>query len=806
VNIAKSQRPVRFWLLIIAAIFALAGAAFGVRKLYKRFEAPRLTKRAIALMQKGDNVGAGLSLRQALLLDPDNSETARLIADVADKGNDPNALRWRDRVLELNPHSLDAVLSYARTALRNQQWAAAEHTLQKAAGFAGNSAEYHTLFAQVAAARRNPTLAVEHYSQAIRLDPKNRQLHLESSQALLDRGWVEDQTTARATLEQMAADPQFTAKALRPLVKNALAGGEVARALRLTRGLVADPQSTFDDRLVFLDLLHRTEDPQFPSYLESLQNAARDQPNQIAALGLWMNDNQLAGQLLPWAETFSASDWASPKVCATVAFAALSAHDWPRLQALTGPGNWMELEHIHAALHARALREQGEVGESNKYWTDAYSAATKFPRSAVELARLVAEWAWEDESADLFKAVIDDPAAGVAAARAVLPYLVKKKDTPQLWRATGKLLKADPKSDALANNYAMFSLLLRKDLTRACDLAQTVSARHPRDPAYVSTQAFALHYLGRTAAAIDAMNTLDPAVLTTPDSAAYYGIFLAAKGDFPKAGKFLDIAATANLLPEESELVRTARNAVLEASLLPAGMESKPEFLRLAALARALRTRGDEYAFNAKWDAALTAAQTDAHGPAELAQVIQDWGWDLEFDKLLMSSIKDPKYGAWACHTLWPRLLAKKSTTALWNVSNQLLQLEPKDPKNTANFIRFSLLLENDVFHATTLAQTLYAQQPNNATIGASYAYALCLAKRTSEALRIVNSLDPVAAQEPWIALDYAMVLTAAGESTRARKFLDVATTGATLLPEEEIMAIHTRAALDQADAEKKTP
>jgi len=805
VNIAKQKRT-RFWLFVIAGILALAAVAFGTRKLYKKIEAPRLAKRAIALLQKGDNVGASLSLRQALILDPENSETARLVAEVADKGNDPNALVWRARVLELQPHSLDAVLPYARTALRTQQLTAATNALEKAAGIGGNSAEYHTLFGQVAAAGGNPALAVEHYSQAIRLDPKNQQLSLEYSQALLDRGWLEDQTTARTTLEQLAADPQFAVKALRPLVRNAMAVGEVTRALRLARSLATDPQATFDDRLPFLDLLHRTEDPQFPSYLESLQKAARDQPYQVTAIGLWMNENQLTGQVLQWSETFSATEWASPQVCAAVAFAALSARDWPRLQALTGPGNWTGLEHIHAALHARALREQGDLGGSNKSWTDAYNAAAKLPHSAVELARLTAEWGWDDESAELFKAAIDDPALGPAAARAVLPYLARKKDTKELWRATGKLHEADPKNDVLTNNFAMYSLLLRKDLSRACELAQTVAARHPRDPAYVSTQAYALHYLGKTAEAIDAMNTLDPMVLTAPDSAAYYGIFLAAKGDFPKAAQFLDLAATANLLPEESELVRTARNAVLEASLLPAGMESKAEFLRLAALARALRTRGDDAGSHAKWEAALAAAQKEPHGPAELAQAIQDWGWDVEFDQLLTASIKDPKYGAWACHTLWPRLLAKRSTTALWNVSNQLLQFEPQDVKNTANFIRFSLLLENDVVRATQLAQTLYGQQPANAAIGASYAYALCMGKRTAEALKIVNALDPVAAQEPWIALDYAMVLTAAGEASRARKFLDAATAGDTLLSEEATMAIRTRVALEKAAAENKTP
>ena len=39
----------------------------------------------------------------------------------------------------------------------------------------------------------------------------------------------------------------------------------------------------------------------------------------------------------------------------------------------------------------------------------------------------------------------------------------------------------------------------------------------------------------------------------------YYGLSLLDRGDFPRAAKFLDLGAKANLLPEERKLVEKAQ-------------------------------------------------------------------------------------------------------------------------------------------------------------------------------------------------------------------------------------------------------
>ncbi len=806
-NIGKKQRPFWHWLLLFVALLALVGGALAVRKIYKKLEAPRLTKRAIALMQNGDHNGARLSLRQALVLDPANATAARLMAEIAEAANNPDAVTWRKRVLALQPQSIEAVLDFARAALRFKQPAAAEAAL-KGATFAAANADYHALLAEASAATGNQAAAVEHYGEALRLDPKNQQVRLRQAAAMLERGKPEDMAQARATLEELATDPQNTAPALRAMIKEAVTAGETDRALRMARNLIADPQATFADRLGFLDLLHRIASPELPDYLASLQTAAREHTEQIAALTAWMLSTRRAEQCLEWSRTFSAAEWASPNVCVAVAFAALAERDWKQLEALTGPGDWRQAEHIHLALHARALREQGDRDNFNKFWTAATTASRGRQHGTYELARLAANWGWQTESAKLFLDLIDDPVVGAEAARAALPDLAAQKDTANLWRAMGKLLEESPNNDAVANNFVMYSLLLRKDLLRAYKLAETLATKHPRDPQFVSTHAYALHLQGKSTAAIEAMNTLEPARLDAPDLAAYYGILLAATGDFARAGQYLDRGGKADLLPEESELIRKARAAAYEGNLVAAsGTEQgadnqSAESVRLANRARALRERKDFDGFQAQWGAAVLAAQKEPHGSAELAKAISGWGWDLQYEQLLSSAMKDSKYGAWACRELWPRLIAKKATTELRAVSSQLLTFEPEDDVNAANFVRYSLLFKNDDLRASQLAQTLYKKHPNDPGIAASYAYSLSIHQRSAEARDIVNTLGPEAAKEPWIALYCAAVLTSAGELDRAKTLLDTATTGRNLLTEEEAMARKTRAALDKATAQ----
>ena len=116
----------------------------------------------------------------------------------------------------------------------------------------------------------------------------------------------------------------------------------------------------------------------------------------------------------------------------------------------------------------------------------------------------------------------------------------------------------------MQNNFAQLSLLLNLNTDRGQKAAREVYEKDPKNPAFVSTYAFALHAAGDSKKAQKILETLSPEQLRKPEIAAYYGVILVAAGDQTRAGEFLDLGAKANLLPPEKALIEKARRSLAQ--------------------------------------------------------------------------------------------------------------------------------------------------------------------------------------------------------------------------------------------------
>ena len=97
------------------------------------------------------------------------------------------------------------------------------------------------------------------------------------------------------------------------------------------------------------------------------------------------------------------------------------------------------------------------------------------------------------------------------------------------------------------------------DPDRAYRLAREVHEQEPKNVDFAATYAFALYLQGDVEKASQLLAGFSETELERPQIAAYYGVILAGSGDFPRAAKFLDLGAKANLLPEERKLVEKAQ-------------------------------------------------------------------------------------------------------------------------------------------------------------------------------------------------------------------------------------------------------
>ena len=77
----------------------------------------------------------------------------------------------------------------------------------------------------------------------------------------------------------------------------------------------------------------------------------------------------------------------------------------------------------------------------------------------------------------------------------------------------------------------------------------------------MSTYAFSLYLQKQPADALAAFSQLKSEQLIEPSVATYYGLVLLANGRAAEAGKFLQAARQAKLLPEETALLARANGA-----------------------------------------------------------------------------------------------------------------------------------------------------------------------------------------------------------------------------------------------------
>lgn len=84
----------------------------------------------------------------------------------------------------------DPVITSAKAAIEQQDWAGAQSGLQQALADSPNNADYHNLYAYSVRKAPNPDMALvfKHYREALRLNPKHRGAHEYIGEAYLQVG------------------------------------------------------------------------------------------------------------------------------------------------------------------------------------------------------------------------------------------------------------------------------------------------------------------------------------------------------------------------------------------------------------------------------------------------------------------------------------------------------------------------------------------------------------------------------------------------------------------------------------------
>ncbi len=552
--------------IVVACVVLGGGTAIGLH-LYRPWRQERLKSEAREAAARGDFAVASLNIRRALQTSPNDVGVCRLMAEILEDAQSPDAVWWRGRVAELTPDSTDARMEWARAAVRFRKPSTAEKALAGIPAADRQRLDYLSTAGTVAFESGRNSDAEQHIAAALKQEPDNAAHRLALGRVQVLSSDLFTREAGRTQLRALAAQPEHAVTALRALVASHEASGEPVAALRESEPLVAAPGHTFLDELTRLRLLHRTQDERFSAALAELQEKAAPTPKNAGALIVWMGSAELAREAIDWSMHRQPKIGRMPDVRQAVAGCYIALNDWPAVLKLTADGPWRQGEYIRHAYRARALRARGDLQLARAEWNLATSAARDRPEAIKWLSKIAAsaEWSEETEQA-LWMAVANVPDPRWAVNQLGQRFH-EKRDTASLHRLATRSLTSNPQNDNLRNDHAFLSVLIGKETERALIVAHELHKKHPENAAYASTYALALHLAKRSAEALDVFTKLPPEVRAQPAFAAHYGVILVANGQFDEAAKYLDLGRLAPLLPEELALVEKAAGLAAGASL-----------------------------------------------------------------------------------------------------------------------------------------------------------------------------------------------------------------------------------------------
>lgn len=551
-------------LRVLLGLILAVGIGWGSWQLY-RFGRQRLWERRVQrMLQEKDYQNAAFWASRLIREVPRGALGWRALAEAADATGSPEALLLRARVAQLAPTDPESFLAWAKTALRLGQLEQAGEALNAISPAARNTVGYHSLAAAWAIARGLPALGETHFAEAARLDPTNPLHALNLAALRLQR--PSDPAAgnqARGEIEKLAAaHVNLRLPARRALLAEATRREDHPRAVVLAREMLADSSAEFNDRLSALAALWGAQDPAYATVLSERQEEAVARPENVPTLLYWLANHSQADVGLGWARALADRGVAAARtIPAQVAVAdlLLARKDWPALRDYLAPLDWKRLDYIRGAMLARIVRET-DPPRFPPAWQAFSGRLAKQSDLQMLVVQLVRHWGWSAEAEELLWQVAGRPSLHQRTALGELFALYQARgQTAPLLRVVRKQQEFDRDDLAAQNNGIYLSLLLGEETSRAHELAASFRAKHPNNPAAVSTYGLSAFLRRDFATGLRALESLPPEALRDPTIALGEGLLLAGNGQREKAQPYFDIAAAGQLLPEERALLEQAK-------------------------------------------------------------------------------------------------------------------------------------------------------------------------------------------------------------------------------------------------------
>jgi predicted Zn-dependent protease len=613
----KSKRWYHHWLpwtLLILTLIAFSGWSRAKAR-YLRWNAARQVRRASDFLAQGDIRHAMLDAKSALDANPVNAEATRIMASALEKaGSAQAAAAWRSRLDSLSPENMENILAWASDSLKAGDVTGAERILGMVKPESQNNALYHATAAAAAMAKRDTASAEQHWAEASRLEPQEDRYRLPLAIIRLGSKNPRLRDSAVDILKEISGKPPKSIEALRALLADATKERDWVRAEDIANALVADPGATFEDKITRLATLRAMNSLESVGYLSDLRNEAIVNPAQFYTLLMWMNQNNLALMVSEWTRTLPPDVMGHQPTCVAIADAYARSLEWERLKAYAEERTWSDLDYMRRAFMARALEHLDDADGAAQEWKDGISAASgrADARQCLErMARAAINWGWNQRAEEVMWTLTTHHDCPRWVLEGLWSLCLERADTGILQKLAGIRVQADPKSVALRNTYAFFSLLIRSEDGNPHREAEKLFNENPGNATIAVTRGLSLFQKGNFAEAVKLTGGLSLEELQKPQIALYHAIFLTAVGETAKAAESLSVAQGWKMFAEEKTLLENAKRAATKA----AEERDIAEAAKIARSQRAERELENEKAVEAARAARAAQAVQDGTQP-----------------------------------------------------------------------------------------------------------------------------------------------------------------------------------------------
>lgn len=548
-------------IIAIACCIALLLVGYAGYRGYQVWKQEHYLTMAKGYAAKADIRNEVLSLQQVLNLNPRSMEACRLMAGLSERMRSPSAVLWRQRILDMNPNSVDDRMALAQAALLFKDFATATNALARMPESAKNTANYQNIAGVVAINTGSLPEAEKHFSEAARLEPDNPTPVLNLAVVRLHSSNELDRASARIDLKRLsltATNSSTRMQATRELAIDAIKFMDYTTALSMADELVKSTNALFGDKILRLEVLKASKSSQLQPAIARYEKEAAANIGELSEMALWLMSNRSSTAALDWLHSLPTTAQTNQPAALLIAECQMNLKDWNGMQKALEKQNWAELEFTRHALMALALRQQKLEVASAAEWQTAVQFASGQKGSIISLCRLAANWGWLNETEEILWTIVNRYPEEGWASQALQGALFKEGRTRPLMQLFNVLYQREPNNLEYKNNLAATALLLGANEINPNQKAQEVCQANPKNPAYVSTYAFSLYQQKQYAEALKVMQQLTQQQLSDPNVAGYYGLVLKANGENAKAQSYLGWSQKAALLPEEKKMFQDA--------------------------------------------------------------------------------------------------------------------------------------------------------------------------------------------------------------------------------------------------------